>query len=849
MQTLAKNNQRLGFVEDELMPLLSAKLRAARAQLGRTPACCLYAMSWIVPATAAVAASERSIHELRIQSQPLDAALQELARQSGFQVVFFSRIAEGRSAPELSGEYTLPAAMSRLLEGSDLTFRWIDARTIEVRKGSPRPARLPRESPRSTSWSAPADGPMQEVKVTATVEQLVATRIPTPLRDIPQSISIISEEQIRQQNAFDLGDVLERTPGISIRRSNSLDESAFSRAYEVISFQVDAGGPVKPWITGQVLYSGSPDLSEFDRVEVLRGSDALFSGNSSPGGRVSLVRKRPLATPSFAVTATWGSWNNFRTELDATGPLTKDGALRGRADVMYHTREFFYDHAHQNRKKVFGVLEYDLTPTSMLTAGGSYQWDDALPFSNGLPLYSDARDAELPRNTSFVFDWAYYSTRASRVYLQYQQQFADDWILRLNTSAARSIVDFGWAAFGSRIDTRTHTLGTPAAAFSMRPDRFTVGTLDATLTGTFHLFGLQQTLAIGGDFTRVRSWRSAEAYVAFGEPLTDVLAFDPASYPDPRLTRPPDLWVATQQVHEQYGGFLSLQVDLNAAFSITGGGRVASNSLRVDSELGVGDLHFPGLTSDLGTFHVFQPYGALMYRINDNLSWYASYADVYRALDGVARRSDGSLLGPMHGITMESGIKGAWRGGALNASVAIYQIEQRHTVLATDERSALDNCCHETGTGRGRGGEIEIGGMPTPRWLVGGGYAYNVYRMANRSIPTTSTPRHLLKLWTSATLPGALSRWTVGGNLHAQAGVRGNAHYSAADSRVLEARAIRSYAVLDLRTGYEIDPNWQVALNVNNVLDKRYYVSQNTPYYYLWYGEPRSLMFRVDARF
>ena len=57
------------------------------------------------------------------------------------------------------------------------------------------------------------------------------------------------------------------------------------------------------------------------------------------------------------------------------------------------------------------------------------------------------------------------------------------------------------------------------------------------------------------------------------------------------------------------------------------------------------------------------------------------------------------------------------------------------------------------------------------------------------------------------------------------------------------------YAVLDLRAGYQLSPNWQVALSVNNVVDERYYLSQNTPNVGFWYGEPRNFMLRIDAKY
>ena len=809
----------------------------------------LLCMAFTSLACAAPDASPRFALSIRA-GLALDDALQELARQTGIQFAFFSQITAGRSAPALSGEYTITVAMSRLLEGSDLTFRQVNEHTVEVRQAPPRSARSPREARQSTP--AP-EGPLEEVLVVAKAEQLVATRIPTPLQEIPQSISVISPEQIRQQNSFELGDVLQNTPGIAVRRGNSLDASPFSRSNEVISFQADGGGPLRPWITGQILYFGNPDLSEFDRVEVLRGSDALFSGNSNPGGTLSLVRKRPLSTPSFAMSATLGSWNNYRTEFDATGPLTDDGALRARADVVYGTRDYFFERAHQDRKKVFGVVEYDLTPTSTLTAGGSYQWDDALPLTDGLPMYPDGRDSHLPRSTGLTFDWAFYNTRAGQAYVQYRQQFADDWTLNLNTSAGRTIVDYGWGTFGGLIDKRTQGLGSPSALFTIRPNRFAVDAMDATLTGKLDWFGVRELIAVGGDFTRVRGWQSLEAYLGFGPPLANILAFDPRLYPNPRGTRASELGVDAQQVQEQYGGFVSLQVDVNDALSITVGGRVASDTLLLHGSAWIGSLEFPAASNEYGTSHVFQPYGALMYRINDHLSWYASYADVYRALRPRAQRSDGTQLGPMHGVTLESGIKGAWREGALNASLAVYQIEQRHTALPSAERSELPDCCYVTGTGRGRGAEIEVDGELAPRWLIGSGYGYSMYEVADGGIPPTSTPRHLLKIWTSATLPGALSRWTLGGSLHAQAGMRGSSLYaldSASQSLSLhEARAIRPYAVLNLRGGFELDANWQVALSVNNVLDKRYYLSQSTPAFNVWYGDPRNFMLRVDAKY
>jgi TonB-dependent siderophore receptor len=775
--------------------------------------------------------------------------LQELARQTGIDLVFFSQITAGRSAPELSGEYTLAAALTLLLKGSDLAFRQVNEHTFEVRQAPPRSARSPPKAQQSTPAS---DDQLQEVRVIATAEQLVAMRVPTPLQEIPQSISVISSEQIREQNSVDLGDVMENTPGIGVRRANSLDEGAYSRAFPVTSYHVDGGGALKPAISQLNFYQGgNPDLSEFDHVEVLRGSDALFSGNTDPGGTVSLVRKRPLSTPSLAMSTTLGSWNNYRIELDATGPLTDDGALRARADVVYASRDYFFDRAHLDREKIFAVLEYDFTPAATLTVGGSYQWDDALPLANGVPMYTNGSDAHLPRSTSLTFDWAFYNTRIGQAYLEYQQQFGADWILKLNTSVGRTTEDYGFGEFSGAINPVSQSVGEPFAQFSTRPDTETLSTLVATLTGKLDWFGLRECIAIGGDFTRITARQDGGIYFSFGPPLVNVATFDPERYADPRKTTPPPLMLDASEVLEQYGEFVSLQVDVNRALSLSGGARVASDTFR-DSAASSGVLTLSG-SMDLGNSHVVQPYGAVLYRINDHFSWYASGADVYLAQTGTLLRADGTPIGPQHSVTFESGIKGVWREGALNGSLAVYRIEQRDVAVQTDETSSNPHCCFSSANGRSRGLELGVDGELAPGWLIGSGYAYNLYATGTPDLPVTSTPRHLLKIWTSARLSGAFSRWTIGGSLRAQTTSRGariidcNAQFQ--NCVPVEVVDTRPYAVMDLRAGFELNRNWQVALSVNNVLDKRYFLSQDTPDLAVWYGEPRNFMLRIDAKY
>jgi outer-membrane receptor for ferric coprogen and ferric-rhodotorulic acid len=376
--------------------------------------------------------------DLRIDSQPLDQALQEFSRQSGIQVIFFSRLTEGRRAPAVNGQYELAGALSALLRDSGLTFHLLNPNTVQVQSGaaSTDTATPPAQSPPVARRAPPdddhADGTrtaippesIDTVLVAATAEGLVATRTATPLREIPQSISIISQQQIQDQNDFDLNDALGNEGGISVVQQDSLHSLLYSRGFPITTFHLDGGAALDAFdfvSVGTQEAFDAPDLGEFDHIEVLHGSDALFGGNGEPGATVSLVRKRPLSDPEFRASVQTGSWNNYRLEGDATGPIAFDGRLQARLDAVCTGKDYFFDTARFDKQKIFGALKYDLTPSTVVIAGGSFERIHALPVEDGLPRSPDGSDPHLPRSTALAFDWENYAKDTREMYLQFAQ--------------------------------------------------------------------------------------------------------------------------------------------------------------------------------------------------------------------------------------------------------------------------------------------------------------------------------------------------------------------------------------------------------------------------------------------
>jgi outer membrane receptor for ferric coprogen and ferric-rhodotorulic acid len=815
-------------------------------------------------ASASACADEVVKFNLHIDSQPLDTALQEFARQSGIQIVFFSKLTEGRRAPALDGEYTVGAAMSAILAGSRLTYRAINSKTLQIgplpaaAAGTKRSAPVP-AGPDSRGGDIQDQGPLEEV-VISTAEGLVATRIATPLREIPQTISIISSEQMRQQNDTDLSDALARAPGITAVRTDSLEQDFYSRGFKITSYHIDGGAPLFS-VTGidepvlrsvpGVPFLGTPDLSEFDHLELLRGSDALFGGNGNPGATVSMVRKRPLAKDQFLADAWTGSWHNNRVEVDATGPLALDGALRGRIDGLFTDRDYFYDTATMRRKRLFAVVDADLTSSTVLALGGSYQWDDALPFVNGLPRNQDSSDPHLPRRTALTFDWSNYHTRTSEIYLQLRQDLGSDWKLRFNATSWDASVTYAYGFYESGIDPVTGSIpGTPDANIVRRPNTQRQYALDLTLTGTRDWFGHREEIAVGADFARATTRWAVDDYTSNPSVLTDVYNYNPAAFPDPRLTASPLLGLDVLASERRTGLFASMRAFLTSDLSVVGGARLSDNHNDTDASIYVGNQSVSPQAS-FGNSRVVTPYAGVMYDLNQHLALYASYADIYRST-GVDNL--GAQLRPEHGVDYEAGLKGAWRDGRLNGSMVIYRIEQYNVAIADP---AIVPSGITLGANTSDGIDLEINGQLQPGWLIGSGYTYNTNQAAIGGALSNWTPRHLLKAWSSRQLPGRLHRLTVSANLQAQSAnattgsycpVAGAGGICTAENQDFELRQ-GSYAVVDLRAGYEIDSHWRAAFSLNNVFDRVYYQSLGTPQTNNWYGEPRNFLVRIDARF
>lgn len=775
---------------------------------------------------------------LSVSSAPLEEALLEVGRQCGVQILYYSDVTAGQTAPSLSGEYAIDAALRRLLEGSGLAFRRVNATTLEIKRPDPvdRPAY---HAERSTAVSKPE---IEEVLVVGTTEDLVATRTETPLRDIPQSISIISGERMRRQGNLNVLDAVKDAVGVSTTRWDSYFRELYARGFLISSYTLDGGGGLRAVPQGGYLQAllFTPDLSEFDRIEVLRGSNALFGADASPAGTINLIRKRPLGDAKVHFSATAGSWENYRQEIDVTGPIALNGALRGRMVVSNASREYFYENAEDRRQSIFGVLDYDITDDIVVTLGGSYLKSRARPFMYGAPPSYDTSvaadlalrkgDPKVPRDVGFVFDWSRFDTRVAEAFFRLEDALSGDSRLRFSATFLDNSASylFGYLPFIDGVS----RLALGVAEYTLEPIEQKYLSVEGSLTGAGEWWGHRVEWAVGADFVRTSSSTHTGSH-DFSSDI-DPYDFDPTIPPYPIE----HFVTVSDEIDSRIGGvFASLRAQLTEPWSVTAGLRV-SNQRLAGRNIGHASSSSP---TDFEQKNIITPYVGTLYKLNKTWSLYASYADIFAHNSG-ARRRDLSLLEPIHGVTLEAGMKGISRDGALNGSIAVYQTVQRGIAIAEPGRRPVPRCCYvPSGRNEAAGVDLELSGHIAREWLIGGGYTFNQHRAVRPREEVViwdiqPTPRHLLKVWTDYGLPGAWHRWTIGGSLHAQSAVTPKAQLASQ----------KSYAVFNPRVSYRFNERWQTALTVNNIFDKYYYEDFLGTF---WYGEPRNYFLRVDARF
>ena len=243
-------------------------------------------------------------------------------------------------------------------------------------------------------------------------------------RDVPQSVSVVTQQRMQDQNLQSVGDVLKNTTGISATEFDSERGSYYSRGFQISSYTFD---DIPTSVSDQWNFGDAgDDVAIYDRIEVVRGATGLMSGAGDPGASVNMVRKHADSREFTGnLTAGYGSWNKQRYVADLSAPLNESGSVRGRIVAGYQDQDSWLDRYHKRKKFFYGVVDADLTDNTSVSLGYDYQESNTgNPTWGGLPTwYSNGVRTHYDRSTNTSADWTRYALDSRKVFADARHDF------------------------------------------------------------------------------------------------------------------------------------------------------------------------------------------------------------------------------------------------------------------------------------------------------------------------------------------------------------------------------------------------------------------------------------------
>lgn len=778
---------------------------------------------------------------LNIPAQPLAQALQTLGQQTNLQIIYSPESIQNLRSSALNGRYQEDDSLSALLKGTGLRHQR-DGNTVTLL--APATGNAMELAP--TSINGQRLGATTEGSNSYTTGAVTIGKGEHSLRETPQSITVITRKMLDDQNLNTIEQVMEKTPGITVYDSPMGGKYFYSRGFRMTGqYQYD-GVPLDIGSSYVQADAFSSDMAIYDRVEVLRGAAGMMKGAGGTAGGVNFVRKRGQDTPHTQLSLSAGTWDNYRGQVDTGGPLNDAGTIRGRAVVTQQTRQYFYDVGERRDQIYYGALDFDLSDYTTLGLGMAYEDVDATPCWGGLPRYADGSDLKLSRSTCLNTAWNNQRSKRATYFGDLKHEFNENWALKVAGVYSKNTQDMEYAFPSGSVPVGATSTNTPMIGSIFDYDQVDYG-LDAYVDGKFDAFGQEHELIVGANASR--SHKDDFYAVALLPDSQNVLN------PNHHLPQPDESFYLANATRggpvdmriKQYGAYSTARLKLADPLTFVLGSRVSWYKSETDSVSFWRGEGTP-ISSEAKETGQVTPFAALLFDINDNLTVYTSYADIFTP-QGNYKTITGSTLKPLIGQSYELGIKGEWFDGRLNSSFNLFRTVQKDA--AQDDPACPDSTCSQnSGKVRAQGFEAEVSGEVIDRLQLLAGYTYTqtkVLEDADASQDGVSynsyVPRHLLRVWGDYALSGPLERVTVGAGVNAQ-----SSNYRVSPSsgnNITQA----GYAVWNGRIGYRIDDTWSVALNGNNLFDKRYYATIGSEGWGNFYGEPRNFVMSVKADF
>jgi len=782
--------------------------------------------------TASAAAKDQiaqAAQSFNIPPQSLEASLEAFSEATGWQVGAPGDLMKDRLSPGVSGDFAPEEALRRLLVGSGVTYRTSGDRSVVLSDAARTDSTAAGDS---SSDAGSAAGPIALSPIVvegdagvvtegtgsyATNRATVGGKQPADVRDVPQSVSVVTRQRLDDAQANSLENAGYLMPNVTTAMGDLFHGSLYSRGHEVFTYNVD--GAPRPYLS---IYGTAPDLAFFDRVELLSGPSGVFQGSGEPVGTVNLVRKRALKDFQASAAASYGTFGSWRGESDVTGALLDDGSLRTRFVAYGETKGSYVDVSETDKIGTYGTFEYDVTDQTTLSFGGTFEHQDSIRFA-GLPRYTDGSELNVDRNTFIGADWNDFVMRNYEAFLEIEHSFDFGGVLKAAARHYDRDVRLKTALASSGVDKATGDF--TMYTFS-RDYKDQASWADINLTTPFTLLGKKGEVTVGTDL-RVTDAIFKQAFGPFTAQNINTFQSNALTEPDIDFDGVSRFSRNTVTDGLETGVYTQGRIGLTDALKVTLGARFASyESETYNTATNV-------QTSKLDE-NRFIPSAGLTYDVLDPLTVYAGYSEIFQPQ--TEQTSDGAQLEPIIGRQFEIGAKAALFDEALTVQSALFWLrDQNRAEDDPDDR----NASIASGNSITRGAELLVTGSPVKNVDISVGYNY-----VDAELNSDPSPVHSAMLFGKYNFTdGVLDGLSLG------AGMRVQGAFSRIDERANTKIKGDGYTVFDAMASYDIHENLSVGARIENIFDAHYVERVNEVARGNFYGKPLNASLQVKAKF
>ncbi|AZL68714.1 TonB-dependent siderophore receptor [Pseudomonas oryziphila] len=663
-----------------------------------------------------------------------------------------------------------------------------------------------------------ADGPVEGYRATRSAS---ATRTDTALHETPQSVSVVPKDVLEDTGATRLQDALDYAGGIG--RANNFGGQGLTtftvRGFTTGEFYRN-GFPINRG------YPNAPDANTVERLEVLRGPATALYGRGDPGGTFNVVSKQPLPESKVTLGSQFDDQGMHRATLDATGPLSQDGSLAYRLNVLGEGGESFRDDVQSERYDVAPVLSWQVNDSTKIVFEGDFMRNNH-PLDRGLTRYG-TQTGSASRDT---YIWEKGSDNLlhndnNMAQLRFEHLLNDNWTLAGGMQWLDGILQ-GNAVEANKAPADGHTL---QRNFNYRKLEWTDRDYQLNLTGHFDTGAFSHTLLTGIEYEDY-DYRSIIQRSSATDGTYPIDIYHPVlGQPRPALTR---TTTHDQENLKTWAWFVQDQVALTERLKALAGVRLE----RFEHDY---DNYLPGAKGWQAADNAVTPRFGLLYDLTDTVAVYANTARSFKPNTGASRQGDG--FDPEKGKSYELGMKWEALERQLSVDAAIYHIVKEN-VLTRDP--ADPNYSLAAGEVRSRGLDLNVAGNITPEWRVIGGYAYvDAEVTKDNRLPSgtrlANIPRNSFSLLNTYEFQDGLAK-----------GLGLGVGLKYVDDRNGQTEAVtytmEQYSVVDLLSYYKVNEHVRLNLDVKNVFNKGYDEGAFNTYAYP--GAPRTVQAGVAYTF